>query len=116
MMHICFHIPHLQNIYVLFLLAKFTMKYTNFIGLFALMLIMTIGLTIVPVYGQASTTTLRDKFTFSDRTPNPCNGEFVSFDGTISFVSHFANTPNGESITNFNLQSTGNGQGDLSNT
>jgi hypothetical protein len=92
------------------------MKYTSFIGLFALMSIMVIGLTSLPIYGQATTTTFRDTFAFSDGRLNPCNGEFVTFDGTISFVSHFTNTPNGGTIINFNLQSTGHGQGNLGNT
>lgn len=96
--------------------SESTMKYASFIGLFALMSIMVIGLTSLPIYGQATTTTFRDTSTFSDGRLNPCNGEFVAFDGKISFVSHFTNTPNGGTIINFNLQSTGHGQGDLGNT
>ena len=53
------------------------------------------GLSVTTAYGQASTTTFLNKFTFSDGRPNPCNGEFVSFDGTLTSVSHFTNTPNG---------------------
>ena len=96
--------------------SESTMKYASFIGLFALMSIMVIGLTSLPIYGQATTTTFRDTSTFSDGRLNPCNGEFVAFDGKISFVSHFTNTPNGGTIINFNLKSTGHGQGDLGNT
>lgn len=86
------------------------------LGLVAVVAVLIGGLAVTTAYGQASTTTFRDTFTFSDGRLNPCNGEFVSFDGTISFVSHFTNTPNGGTIINFNLQSTGHGQGDLGNT
>jgi len=92
------------------------MKDTKIIGLFSLMSIMTIGLTAAPIYGQASTTTSQSKFMFGDGRVNPCNGEFVSFDGTLTFVYHSSETPNGGFITSMNVQSTGNGQGDLGNS
>ena len=86
------------------------------LGLVAVLAVLIGGLAVTTAYGQASTTTFRNTFTFSDGRLNPCNGESVSFDGTINSVSHFTNTPNGGTIINFNLQSTGHGQGDLGNT
>ncbi|HEX2408453.1 MAG TPA: hypothetical protein VHJ38_14720 [Nitrososphaeraceae archaeon] len=86
------------------------------LGLVAVLAVLIGGVAVTTAYGQASTTTIRNTFTFSDGILNPCNGESVLFDGTINSVSHFTNTPNGGTIINFNLQSTGHGQGDLGNT
>jgi hypothetical protein len=85
------------------------------LGLVTVVAVLIGGLSLTTAYRQASTNTFLHKFTFSDDRLNPCNGEFVSFDGTLTSVSHFTNTPNGGIMIFFNLQSTGHGQGDLGN-
>ena len=59
------------------------------LGLVTVVAVLIGGLSLTTAYGQASTNTFLNKFTFSDGRLNPCNGEFVSFDGTLNFRKSF---------------------------
>lgn len=44
------------------------------LGLVAVLAVLIGGVAVTTAYGQASTTTIRNTFTFSDGILNPCNG------------------------------------------
>lgn len=86
------------------------MKDTKFIGLFAVMAMMTIGLTVVPIYGQANTFTNQGSYPYSWYIYNECIKEDIWFEGTVHYVSHVTSLPNGGGYTvNSNSQLNANG-------
>lgn len=89
------------------------MKNTSFIGLFALMSMMTIGLTAAPIYGQASTYTDTYTSPVSFYIYNSCDNSFFLLEGTEHVTYHITSTPNGGQNYKVNsvLQLTGDNAG-----
>lgn len=65
-----------------------------------------------PAFGQATTTTTNETVPFAGTMPNPCNGDAVTFQGTLHIANHITNDPSGGSHlrTHVNYQNvTGTG-------
>lgn len=68
---------------------------------------LTLAFAYTPAFAQASTTTTNEEIEFTSSLPNPCNGDVVTFQGTMHVTNSVTTDANG----GFHLKTHVNYQG-----